>query len=103
MNALLSRMNGGSSSSSTNRIALVVRRFMRWPSTDRVRTMTSRWSSLHSTSLVAQVARFAAVGVANTAVYYGSYLLLRQAMSFLAADILAVVVAMLFAFFAHSV
>jgi putative flippase GtrA len=64
--------------------------------------MGSRWSSLHSSSVVAQAARFAAVGVANTAVYYGSYLLLRLALSFLAADVLAVVVAMLFAFFAHS-
>ena len=64
--------------------------------------MKSRWSSLHSPSLVAQAARFAGVGVANTVVYYGSYLLLRQALSFLVADVLAVVIAMLFAFFAHS-
>ena len=64
--------------------------------------MGSRWSSLHSPSIVAQAARFAGVGVANTIVYYGSYLLLRLALSFLVADIIAVVAAMLFAFFAHS-
>ena len=64
--------------------------------------MGSRWSSLHSPSIVAQAARFAGVGVANTIVYYGSYLLLRLAFSFLVADVIAVVVAMLFAFFAHS-
>ena len=64
--------------------------------------MGSRWSSLHSASLVAQAARFVAVGAANTIVYYGSYLLLRLALSFLVADVLAVVIAMLFAFFAHS-
>lgn len=63
----------------------------------------SSWRSrLHSSSVLAQVGRFGAVGVANTAVYYGSYLLLRQALSFLVADVLAVVIAMLFAFFAHS-
>jgi putative flippase GtrA len=64
--------------------------------------MGSRWSSLHSPSVVAQAGRFAGVGVANTVVYYGSYLLLRLAFSFLVADILAVIVGMLFAFFAHS-
>ena len=64
--------------------------------------MGSRWSSLHGPSLIAQAARFAAVGAANTAVYYGSYLLLRLAFSFLVADVIAVVIAMLFAFFAHS-
>lgn len=64
--------------------------------------MRPRWSSLHSPSVVAQGARFAGVGAANTVVYYGSYLLLRQALSFLVADVIAVVIAMLFAFFAHS-
>ena len=34
--------------------------------------------------------------------HVGSYLLLRPAMSFLVADLIAVVIAMLFAFFAHS-
>ena len=65
--------------------------------------MVSSWRShLRSSSVTAQVVRFGAVGLANTAVYYGSYLLLRLRLSFLVADVLAVVIAMLFAFFAHT-
>src|SRR5947209_2669797 len=80
-----------------------MRWFMRRPRSEGPGAVGSRWSRpLHSPSLTAQVARFAAVGAANTAVYYGSYLLLRPAKSFLVADLVAVVIAMLFAFFAHS-
>ena len=44
-------------------------------------------------------ARFVLVGVLNTAVYYGTYLLLRLLLPYLAAHLLAVVVSMVGSFF----
>ena len=44
--------------------------------------------------LVAEVARFGVVGVVNTLVYYGSYLLLVLALPYLVAHVLAFAVAM---------
>lgn len=43
--------------------------------------------------------RFAMVGVANTTVYYGSYLLLRLVVPYLAAHLIAIVIAMVGSFF----
>ncbi|MBB3086104.1 GtrA family protein [Geodermatophilus sabuli] len=45
------------------------------------------------------VVRFAAVGVVNTGVYYGTYLLLRTVMHYLAAHLSAIAVAMVVSFF----
>ncbi|MGY1662171.1 GtrA family protein [Geodermatophilus sp. SYSU D00705] len=45
------------------------------------------------------VARFAVVGVVNTGVYYGSYLLLRTVVHYLAAHLCAIAVAMVVSFF----
>lgn len=45
------------------------------------------------------VVRFAVVGVVNTTVYYGSYLLLRLVVPYIAAHLMAIVVAMVGSFF----
>lgn len=45
------------------------------------------------------VARFAVVGVVNTGVYYGSYLLLSTVLHYLAAHLLAIAVSMVVSFF----
>jgi len=45
------------------------------------------------------VARFAVVGVVNTGVYYGTYLLLRTVVHYLAAHLGAIAVAMVVSFF----
>lgn len=44
------------------------------------------------------VMRFAVVGVVNTTVYYGSYLLLRLVVPYIAAHLIAIVVAMVGSF-----
>lgn len=44
--------------------------------------------------LLPEVARFAAVGVVNTATYYGSYLLLVQVLPYLVAHVLAFAISM---------
>lgn len=48
---------------------------------------------------VSHVARFAVVGVLNTGVYYGTYLLLSTVLHYLAAHLLAITVAMVVSFF----
>lgn len=45
------------------------------------------------------VARFAVVGVINTGVYYGTYLLLSTVLHYLAAHLLAIAVSMVVSFF----
>jgi putative flippase GtrA len=49
--------------------------------------------------MLRHVSRFAVVGVINTAVYYGLYLLLRLLMPYLAAHLLAIFIAMVGSFF----
>lgn len=53
----------------------------------------------NSTARFHPVMRFALVGVANTSVYYGSYLVLRLMMPYLFAHLIALVVAMTGSFF----
>jgi putative flippase GtrA len=48
--------------------------------------------------MLRHAARFAVVGVVNTGVYYGTYLLLRLVVHYLAAHLLAIVVAMVGSF-----
>ncbi len=48
--------------------------------------------------MLRHAARFAVVGVVNTGVYYGSYLLLRLVVHYLAAHLLAIVIAMVGSF-----
>lgn len=52
--------------------------------------------------MIGHVARFAVVGVINTAVYYGSYLLLHEVLPYLAAHLLAIAVAMVVSFFLNT-
>jgi putative flippase GtrA len=49
--------------------------------------------------MLRHAARFAVVGALNTGVYYGSYLLLRTVVHYLAAHLIAIVVAMVGSFF----
>jgi putative flippase GtrA len=49
--------------------------------------------------MLRHAAKFAVVGVINTAVYYGSYLALRLVVHYLAANLLAILVAMVVSFF----
>lgn len=46
--------------------------------------------------------KFAVTGVLNTGVYYGTYLLLRLAMNYLVAHLIAIVVSMVFSFLVNS-
>ncbi len=46
-----------------------------------------------------RIVRFAAVGVLNTAIYYGMYLALTQVLSYLAAHVVAFVLSMIGSFF----
>ena len=48
--------------------------------------------------MLRHAAKFAVVGVLNTGVYYGSYLLLRLVVHYLAAHLLAIVIAMVGSF-----
>jgi putative flippase GtrA len=48
---------------------------------------------------LSHVTRFAVVGVVNTGVYYGTYLLLSTVLHYLAAHLLAIVVSMVVSFF----
>ena len=48
--------------------------------------------------MLRHAAKFAVVGVVNTGVYYGSYLLLRPVVHYLAAHLLAIVIAMVGSF-----
>ncbi|MBY4131326.1 GtrA family protein [Rhodococcus fascians] len=50
-------------------------------------------------SQLRHLTRFAIVGVANTSVYYGSYLVLRLVVPYLAAHLIAIVIAMIGSFF----
>jgi putative flippase GtrA len=59
------------------------------------------WPRRYSLEL-RHAAKFAAAGVLNTGVYYGTYLLLRPAMNYLAAHLLAIVVSMVFSFFVNT-
>jgi putative flippase GtrA len=52
--------------------------------------------------LLRSIAKFAAVGVINTGVYYGSYLALRLAVHYLVAHVLAIAIAMVVSFFLNS-
>ncbi|MGY1986968.1 GtrA family protein [Blastococcus sp. SYSU DS0669] len=52
--------------------------------------------------MLQHVARFAVVGVINTGVYYGTYLLLHVVVPYLVAHLLALVVAMVGSFFLNT-
>jgi putative flippase GtrA len=52
--------------------------------------------------LLRSVAKFAVVGVINTGVYYGSYLVLRLVMHYLAAHLVAIAIAMVVSFFLNT-
>ncbi len=49
--------------------------------------------------MLRHAARFAVVGAVNTGVYYGAYLLLRTLLPYLAAHLVAIVIAMVGSFF----
>ena len=53
-------------------------------------------------TLIKHASRFVVVGVINTGVYYGAYLLLNLVLPYLAAHLLAIFVAMVIAFFLHT-
>lgn len=53
-------------------------------------------------NLIRHASRFVVVGVINTGVYYGVYLLLNQILPYLAAHLLALGIAMVVAFFLHT-
>lgn len=53
-------------------------------------------------TIVRHASRFAVVGVINTAVYYGLYLLLRLAVPYLAAHLVATAIAMVGSFFMNT-
>jgi putative flippase GtrA len=52
-------------------------------------------------STLRHVNRFVAVGVINTAVYYGLYLFLRTVIPYLAAHVIAIFIVMLGSFFLY--
>lgn len=53
-------------------------------------------------SLLGHATRFTTVGFINTGVYYGSYLLLQMVMPYLAAHLLATLIAMIGSFFLNT-
>jgi len=53
-------------------------------------------------ALLGQVVRFALVGVVNTGTYYGSYLLLREVLPYLAAHVVAFALSTVGSFFLNS-
>jgi putative flippase GtrA len=68
---------------------------------DPALSQLASWPRRNSVAL-RHAGKFAAAGVLNTAIYYGTYLLLRSVLYYLLAHLLAILVSMVFSFFINS-